>query len=350
MTSTHNLDRYRLLGNSGLRVSPICLGTMTFGEQWGTGIDKNESLKIFDCYVSLGGNFIDTANFYTEGTSESWLGEFLEGRRDSIVLGTKYSLNMRRGDPNAGGGHRKSLVQALEGSLKRLRTDYIDLYWLHVDDGVTPLEEIMRALDDVVRAGKVLYVGVSDLPAWKVASCNTLATLRGFSPFVALQVLYNLLERDVERELIPMAEAFGLGVTPWSPLAAGLLTGKYLNTSVSQLRESGQTRRNISQDKLTAKSQEIVTYLAKIASELNSPPTAVALSWLLSRPGVVSPIVGARSVEQLKESLCALSTSIPQEYLTDLTNRSAIELGFPHDFLNRPLMQDRITGGTSISR
>src|SRR5205807_369388 len=219
--------KYRLLGNSGLRVSEAALGTMTFGEEWGWGAGKDEAKKVYDAFREAGGNFIDTANLYTNGTSESYLGEFMQGHRESVVLATKYSNAAPGADPNAGGNQRKNMVQAVEASLKRLRTDYIDLYWVHIWDGITPVEEVMRGLDDVVRAGKVLYTGISDAPAWWIAQANTLAQLRGWSPFIGLQIEYSLIERTVERELIPMAKALNLGLTAWSPLSGGVLTGKY---------------------------------------------------------------------------------------------------------------------------
>src|SRR5512132_3347901 len=219
--------KYRLLGNSGLRVSEAALGTMTFGEDWGWGTARDEARKVYDAFREAGGNFIDTANIYTNGTSESFLGEFMEGHRQSIVLATKYTNAMPGTDPNAAGNQRKNMVQSVEASLKRLRTDYIDLYWVHAWDQITPVEEVMRGLDDMVRAGKVLYVGISDAPAWYIAQANTLAQLRGWSPFVGLQIEYSLIERTVERELIPMAKALNIGVTAWSPLSRGVLTGKY---------------------------------------------------------------------------------------------------------------------------
>src|SRR5271163_4252723 len=218
--------RYKLLGKSGLRVSELCLGTMTFGEDWGWGSSMDESRKVYDAFLEAGGNFIDTANVYTNGTSEQLLGEFMAGHRDKIVLATKYTNAGPGKDPNAAGNHRKSMVQALEASLKRLKTDYIDLYWLHIWDQITPIEEVMRAFDDLVRQGKILYAGVSDMPAWLVAKANTLAELRGWSPFVGLQIEYSLVERTPERDLVPMAAARELGVTAWSPLAGGILTGK----------------------------------------------------------------------------------------------------------------------------
>src|SRR5712672_3355499 len=219
--------QYRLLGNSGLRVSEAALGTMTFGDEWGWGSPKAEAQKVYETYREAGGNFIDTANFYTNGTSEKFLGEFIQGDRQSVVLATKYSNAAPGNDPNAAGNHRKSMMQSVEASLKRLQTDFIDLYWVHLWDQITPVEEIMRGLDDLVRQGKILHVGISDFPAWWIARANTLASLRGWSPFVGLQMEYNLIERTVERELIPMAKALNLGVTAWSPLSNGVLTGKY---------------------------------------------------------------------------------------------------------------------------
>src|ERR1700678_218464 len=220
--------KHRLLGKSGLRISEASLGTITFGDEWGWGSPKAESQKVYEAYREAGGNFIDTANFYTGGTSEKFLGEFMQGHRDSVVLATKYSNAGPGTDPNAAGNHRKSMMQAVEASLKRLKTDYIDLYWLHIWDEITPIEEVMRAFDDLVRQGKILYAGVSDMPAWVVAKANTLAELRGWSAFVGLQIEYSLIERTPERELLPMAAALGVGVTAWSPLAGGVLTGKQL--------------------------------------------------------------------------------------------------------------------------
>jgi aryl-alcohol dehydrogenase-like predicted oxidoreductase len=213
--------KYRLLGNSGLRVAEMSLGTMTFGTDWGWGSGKDESRKMYDAYRAAGGNFIDTANVYTNGTSENLVGEFIEGHRQQVVLATKYTNAAVGNDPNAGGNHRKSMVQAIEASLRRLKTDYIDLYWLHIWDRMTPVEEVMRAFDDLVRQGKVLYIGVSDAPAWWIAQANTLAQLRGWTPFIGLQIEYSLAERTVERELVPMSKAFQLGLVAWSPLAGG---------------------------------------------------------------------------------------------------------------------------------
>jgi aryl-alcohol dehydrogenase-like predicted oxidoreductase len=220
---------YHLLGRSGLRVSELCLGAMTFGEDWGWGASKDESRRIYEAFREAGGNFVDTANVYTGGNSETFVGEFIAGHREEIVLATKYTNARPVGattDPNASGNQRKNMIQAVEASLKRLGTDYIDLYWMHIWDALTPVEEVMRAFDDLVRAGKVLYVGISDAPAWLVAKSNTLADLRGWTAYVGLQIEYSLLERTVERELLPMATDFGLSVVAWSPLRNGILTGK----------------------------------------------------------------------------------------------------------------------------
>src|ERR1700745_2939367 len=218
--------QYRLLGNSGLRVSEAALGAMTFGEEWGWGSPKDEARKVYDAFREAGGNFIDTANFYTNGTSESFLGEFMKDHRQSVVMATKYTNAAPGRDPNTAETHRKSRWRAVEGSLKRLRTEYIDLYWVHIWDQITPVEEVMRGLDDLIRQGKVLYTGIPDAPSWWVAQANALASLRGWSPFAGLQIEYSLIERTVERELLPMAEALGLGVTAWSPLAGGVLVGE----------------------------------------------------------------------------------------------------------------------------
>ncbi|MBB36329.1 MAG: hypothetical protein CME89_12825, partial [Hirschia sp.] len=225
-----SLDRYKTLGRSGLKVSPFCLGAMTFGVEWGFGSDAAEAISILDSYVDKGGNFVDTANIYTQGNSERILGDwFAEDatRRDKVVLATKFSGNMQPGNPNGGGASRRAIHASCDASLQRLKTDYIDLYWQHWSDPFTPIEETMSALDDLVRAGKVRYIGFSDTPAWKVAEAQTIARFRGWAPLIALQIEYSLLERTVEGDLIPMAQDMGLGITPWSPLRSGMLSGKY---------------------------------------------------------------------------------------------------------------------------
>ena len=344
------LNHYRLLGKSGLRVSPLALGTMTFGTDWGWGADIAESRRQLDLYAERGGNFLDTANFYTEGTSETILGDLLTGQRDKFVLATKYTLSMGEGDPNAGGNHRKSLQQNLNASLKRLNTDYIDLLWVHMDDGITPLEETMRALDEVVRQGKVLYVGISDMPAWRVARANTLAEWRGWSPFVGLQIEYSLAERTPERDLIPMARELGLGVTPWSPLAQGVLSGKYTQSDLDGDSAPGEGRheRNKTNGRLNARTLAIANEAKAIAAELGASTVQVALAWLLAQPGVVSPIVGARTSAQLEDSLGCFDVNLSPEHLARLDAVSKIELGFPHDFLRQETVQRFVRGGTTI--
>src|SRR5881392_2067627 len=278
---------------------------MTFGEDWGWGSSKDDAKKIYDAFREAGGNFIDTANIYTNGTSESFLGEFLKGHREGVVLATKYTNAVPGTDPNAAGNHRKSMMQALEASLKRLQTDYIDLYWVHIWDGITPVEEVMRGLDDIVRQGKVLYVGISDAPAWWIAQANTLAELRGWTQFIGLQIEYSLIERTVERELLPMAEALGLGVTAWSPLAGGVLTGKY-----AEGKAAADARMNSEMMKGFARADErtraVVAEVRAIAGEVGRSPAQVSLAWLRHRPIPVIPIIGARRMEQFKDNLASL--------------------------------------------
>jgi aryl-alcohol dehydrogenase-like predicted oxidoreductase len=346
--------RYKLLGKSGLRVSEICLGAMTFGEEWGWGASKEESHKMFDVFAEAGGNFIDTANIYTGGTSEKYVGEFISSERGRFVLATKYVNNMRRGDPNAGGSHRKNLVQSLEGSLKRLNTDYIDLYWVHVWDFMTPVEEVMRALDDMVRAGKVLYVGVSDAPAWIVSQANTLAELKGWTPFIGLQIEYSLVQRTPERDLLPMARAFDIGVTAWSPLGSGVLTGKY-NKENQQKRKSEPNRLAAMKDMagedwvnalLNDRNISIAEEVQSIANEIGCSPAQVAINWIRQQKGVIIPIIGARKVSQIKDNLGCLDFELTREQLKRLDEKSRIELGFPHDFLASEFIQNIVYGGT----
>jgi aryl-alcohol dehydrogenase-like predicted oxidoreductase len=276
--------QYRLLGNSGLRVSEAALGTMTFGDAHGWGSEKDEARKVYDAFREAGGNFIDTANFYTNGTSESFLGEFIQGQRQSIVMATKYTLAAPGTDPNAAGNQRKNMMQSVEASLKRLRTDYIDLYWVHMWDQITPVEEVMRGLDDLVRAGKVLYVGISDAPAWWIAQANTLAHLRGWSPFIGLQIEYNLIERTVERELIPMAKALNLGLTAWSPLSNGVLTGKYHGHGSSEPgRMSVEMMKPFMPE--PQRTDRIVTAIKTVSDQTGRSMAQVALAWLRNRSG-----------------------------------------------------------------
>jgi aryl-alcohol dehydrogenase-like predicted oxidoreductase len=322
--------RYFALGRSGLKVSELCLGTMTFGDDWGWGADGAESRRIFEAFADAGGTFVDTSNNYTDGTSETLVGEFAQPARERFVLATKYTLTIDRSDPNAGGNHRKSLVRSLEQSLRRLRTDCVDLLWLHMRDATTPIEEAVRALDDQVRLGKVLYVGISDSPAWLVAQANTLADLRGWSPFVALQLPYSVASRDPERELLPMAAALGLAVTPWGILGAGALTGKPAH------------ERRWPEEPTPPVADEV----AAVANELGCAPAQVAIAWLLTRPAppALIPIVGARTVEQLRTNVAALDVELAPEHVERLDAAGAPKLGFPRSFLESRGVRELIYG------
>jgi aryl-alcohol dehydrogenase-like predicted oxidoreductase len=331
---------YQLFGRSGLRVAPLCLGTMTFGEDWGWGSNRETSKKIFDAYLEAGGNFIDTADVYTEGSSEKMLGEFIQAERDYIVLATKYTLSNTTKDPNRSGNHRKNMVQSVEASLKRLQTDYIDLLWVHAYDFLTPVEEMMRALDDLVRQGKVLYLGISDAPAWITARANTMAEQRGWTPFIGSQLEYNLTERTPERDLLPMAEALGIGTVAWSPLSAGLLTGKYQQ---DKGEGSGGRMEGADTYRFNDRNFAIVDVVLEEAKKLDISPAQLSLAWILSK-GVL-PIIGARKIEQLEDNLKSVSVELPADTLQRLDEASAIELGFPHDFVLRSGAQKMIYGG-----
>jgi aryl-alcohol dehydrogenase-like predicted oxidoreductase len=329
--------RYKLFGMSGLRVSELCLGAMIFGDARAVGATPEESRRIFEAFVEAGGNFIDTASNYANGMSEQLVGEFVQPERERFVIATKYTLSRRAIDPNGGGNHRKNLVHSLEASLKRLKTDYIDLYWLHAWDFLTTVEEIMRALDDQVRAGKILYIGVSDTPAWIVAQANTLAALRGWSPFVGLQVEYSLIQRDVERELLPMAQAFGMAVTPWSPLGGGALSGKYNANPAASGRLANRA------DDHTLR---IAASVREIAEEIGHTPAQVALAWLRSQPGTIIPIVGSRRADQFRENLGCLDVQLTDDQVQKLSALSQPHLGFPHDFLAGDGVRTLIYGET----
>lgn len=332
--------KYQLFGRSGLRVSPLCLGTMTFGEDWGWGASKKVSRQLFDAFLEAGGNFIDTADVYTEGSSEKLLGEFIRDERDYIVLATKYTLSNTTKDPNRSGNHRKNLVQSVEASLQRLETDYIDLLWVHAYDFLTPVDEMMRALDDLVRQGKVLYLGISDAPAWITARANTMAELRGWTSFIGSQIEYNLTERTPERDLLPMARELGIGTVAWSPLGAGLLTGKY-----QKGRGAGSGGRMEGADtyRFNERNFGIVDVVTEEAEKLGVSPAQLSLAWVLAK-GVI-PIIGARKLEQLKDNIGALDLRIPDAAMQRLDAVSAVELGFPHDFVLRPGAQKMIYGG-----
>ena len=342
--------RYKLLGRTGLRVSEICLGTMTFGEDWGWGASKDESRRILDYFLDAGGNFVDTANLYTNGTSESFLGEFLQGRRERVVLATKYTNAMPGTDPNAGGNQRKNMMRSVEASLKRLQTDYIDLYWLHIWDFLTPVDEVMRAFDDFVRAGKVLYAGISDAPAWVVSRANTMAELRGWTPFAGLQVEYSLVERTPERELLPMADSMEIAVTAWSPLAGGLLTGKY-SGGQQQAAQGGGGRYDNAMMKdfapIDDRKLRIAEAVKAVAQEVGRSPAQVALAWLLRRPFRVPviPIVGARKLNQVEDNLACVQVHLSGDHLGRLEEVSGIQLGFPHDFYGVEMVRNFAYGG-----
>jgi aryl-alcohol dehydrogenase-like predicted oxidoreductase len=330
--------KYKLLGRSGLRVSEICLGTMTFGEEWGWGNNKEISQQVFNGFAEAGGNFIDTANSYTNGTSEKMVGEFMGHERDKFVLATKYTITTNPKDPNAGGNHRKNLVQSVNASLKRLNCDYIDLLWIHMWDNHTPTDELMRALDDIVKQGKVLYVGASDTPAWVVAQANTMADMRGWNPFIGLQLEYSLVERSIEPEFFPMADSLDLGIAAWSPLAFGVLTGKYLGKQAQDARLSlvddlWKTKY------LNDKNQKIAQAVVNIAQETGKSPAQVALSWTRQKSPRVIPIIGAKSTQQLNDNLGCLNFELTYEQMRKLDEASAFSSPFPHNFLSRKEIQ-----------
>ena len=328
--------RLQVLGRSGLRVSELALGTMTFGPDWGWGADLDESRAIFRRYAEAGGNFIDTASNYTDGSSERFVGELVSGDRDRFVLATKYTLSLDRDDPNAGGNHRKSLVRALEQSLRRLDTDYVDLLWLHMRDDLTPIDEAVRALDDQVRLGKVLYVGISDSPAWVVAQANTLADLRGWSPFVALQIPYSAASRDPERELFPMAAAFGLAVVPWGVLGAGILTGKPAE------------ERRWPEDRVSERAERVLEALREAADAHECTPAQVAIAWARQRPSppTVVPLVAATREEQMVENLAAADIMLEPDEIDAIDEAGKPQLGFPRDFLESTDVRELIYGDT----
>ncbi len=317
---------------------------MTFGEDWGWGTAKDEARKIYDAFREAGGNFIDTANLYTNGTSESFLGEFMDGHRQSVVVATKYTNAFPGTDPNAAGNQRKNMMQAVEASLKRLKTDYVDLYWVHIWDQITPVEEVMRGLDDLVRAGKVLYTGISDAPAWWIAQANTLAHFRGWSPFVGLQIEYSLIERSVERELIPMAKALNIGVTAWSPLAGGVLTGKYHGHGSPEL---ARMNTDMAKDFMPepVRSGRIVAAVKSVSDETGRSMAQVALAWLRYRPLPVIPIIGARKLSQFQDNLASFDLTLSADQLKTLDEASVIELGFPYEMYAKAMPRAICYGG-----
>jgi aryl-alcohol dehydrogenase-like predicted oxidoreductase len=310
--------RMLVLGRSGLRVSELCLGAMTFGTEWGFGAEETTCREIYGAFREAGGNFIDTANNYNEGASEQIVGRLIAKERDAIVLSTKYTLPTDKTDPNSGGSHRKSLRHSVETSLHRLATDYLDLLWVHAWDTSTPVEETLRALDDLVRAGSVLAVGVSNTPAWVVSRSDAIAELRGWTAFCAMQIEYSLAARSPERDLLPMAHALGLTVLAWSPLARGLLTGKPLSAEAERHYPA---------------LRQALSAVTEIAGAVGTTPARVALAWV-RRQGLM-PMIGARTVAQLRDNLGALEVQLDDDHLARLDAATRVDLGYPHDFLAR---------------
>lgn len=321
--------RYRLLGTSGLRVSELCLGTMTFGETWGWGAPWDESQKIFKMYVEAGGNFIDTSVNYTDGTAEEFVGRLIQSNRDYFVVATKYSLTRPDStDPNSGGNSRKNMMKSIETSLRRLKTDHVDLYYLHMWDYMTPVEEVLRGMDDLVRSGKVTYLAFSDTPDWIVAEANTLARFHGWAPFIGYQVPYSLLDRAVERAILPAARHWQMAVLPWGILEAGILTGKFLQ----EVEEP--TRLKTSELQLSERATKVIRELKSVAEECGRPMSQVAINWIRQRPNLqVIPILGARSETQMRDNLAVLEWQLTAEQIKRLDDISAIDMGFPHNFL-----------------
>ncbi len=324
--------KYKLFGNSGLRVSELAMGAMTFGTESGYGVEKDEARKVYEAYREAGGNIVDTANVYCRGTSESFLGEFMAGDRERVVISTKYSGPMRDKDYNAAGNSRKNMMDAIEGSLRRLRTDYVDIYWQHVWDTRTPLEEVMRGFDDLVRQGKVLYIGVSCTPAWAATRMHTIAEMRGWAKFIGVQLRYSLIDRSAERELLPMARALDLGVLTFAANGQGILTGKY-NLDPKATGRVG----DMTPDRLTERNLGLARAVMEVADELGCKPSQVALAWAKRGPANIIPLIGARTGEHMKENLGCLDVELPDEAMKKLNEISAISPGFPHDIAgNRP--------------
>jgi len=319
--------KYRLLGRSAMRVSELALGTMTFGEKWGWGASLDESRRMIDLYLDRCGNFIDTASNYTDGQSEAFLGELLGDRRERIVLASKYTLTSNRRDPNAGGNHRRNMVQSVERSLRRMRTDRIDLLWMHMWDGMTPIEEVMRAFDDLVASGKVLAVGISDTPAWVISRGVAIAEQRGWTVPSAIQLPYSVAGRDAERELLPMASQLGMAVTAWGVLNGGILTGKYG-------RPNDEPRR-YGEEAPSERSARAAAAIKEVADECEATPAQVSIAWALARRPEVNliPILGARTGKQLEENLGALNVRLDAEMVRKLDDSSGFQVGFPRSFL-----------------
>jgi aryl-alcohol dehydrogenase-like predicted oxidoreductase len=310
---------------------------MGFGKEWNWGADKETSLKILDTFANNGGNFIDTANRYTEGTSEKIIGEFIHSNRDNFIVATKYSLHDNLTNVNASGNNRKNMMRSVEESLKRLNTDFIDLFYLHIWDNLTPMDEVLRGLDDLVKQGKVNYIGISDTPAWLVSQAQTMAELMGWSRFVALQVEYSLLQRTPERELIPMAKHYNLTLTPWAPLAGGALTGKYTKGDKGRLPPESK--------RLNERAIKITEEVIALANELNVQPSSVALKWTMQQGFSCIPIIGATKPEQFIENLKCLDVTLSNEHINRLNQVSKIELGFPGDFFLEDGVKNVLYGG-----
>lgn len=334
---------YKLFGNTGLRVSELCLGTMTFGEDWGWGASEETCKELVATYLDAGGNFIDTANYYTNGSSEKILGNILMDKRDELVLSTKYSLMTNRKNINSGGNQRKNMMSSVEKSLKNLKTDYLDIYWVHIIDPYTPIDEVLRGLDDLVSSGKILYTGISDTPAWTIAKANTIAHERHWTKFNAIQAEYSLIERTSERELIPMAESEKLATLAWSPLAGGLLSGKFNSTNKTAKKGTRLEKSKRINDKNLA----IADVVIEIANQLEVSPAQVALAWT-KRNGNVIPIIGSRKVHQLEDNLKCLNVNLETDHLKKLDEVSRIDLGFPHDFIAGQGVQDIVYGDFKI--
>ncbi len=356
------LNDYRLLGRSGLRVSPLCLGTMTFGDG-GSGRNADsaaESTAMLALYAEAGGNFIDTANIYNYGRSEEIVGNFIAGERANFVVASKYTMGMVEGQPNSGGNHRKNMMESVTSSLQRLGTGYLDLLWVHIWDFRTPVEEVMRGLDDLVRQGRVHYAAISNAPAWKVAQANTLAEQRGWTPFVAYQGEHSLIDRSVDREIRPMCFELGLTLMPWSPLAGGLLTGKYTESDSGPpdpaVMKTGARKAQLqATGAINARNLEIVAAVRRVADAADATPSQVALAWLLARQGRPLPVIGARTVDQLKDNLGCLDVALSADQVAELDDASAIELGYPHRLYTSTMLrnmlvdrQSRVEGGFDV--
>ncbi|RGB35835.1 aldo/keto reductase [Rhizophagus diaphanus] len=339
--TTKALDDYVLLGRSGLRVSPLCLGTVTFGESWGVGANKEESKKVFDLYYEKGGNFFDTANFYNYGESERFLGDYVSDKRSDVVIATKYTINPnamqadRRFNPNFGGNHRKSLVENLDASLKRLNMNYVDILYAHLFEYRTPIEEMMRSLDDVIRSGKALYVAVSDIPSWALSRANTFAELRGWSPFIGLQTRYNLLNRSLEYDLLPACAELDIGIIPWGVVAEGFLTGKHTRKSTANLKPESRSHKVANHSKVE-KNWKILDEVIAVSKEIDRSPVQIATNWVLQKPGITSSLIGARTVSQLEENLKSLEFKLTPEHMKRLDDVSQPDdFPFPYSFTDQ---------------